>query len=116
MRLPALLLAAALATLAGAQSKNTRELMQFRAAYASAQKSLTAYPRDPKARKGFVAAGDRLALFTMSADSLTPHEKYAGALKIYREVLKVDPKDGEAKSNSNLILSIYKQMHRPIPN
>ena len=52
----------------------------------------------------------------MTCDALNPHQKYAGALKLYRISLKTDPSDSEAKKWVDEIESIYKSMHRPIPN
>ena len=101
---------------AGAQSQEQKQLTEFRAGYASAKRTLAARPKDPKARAAFAVAGDRLATATMTAESLPRRTKYVDALRIYREVLKVDPNNHEAKNNAGMIVSIYKSMHRPIPN
>ena len=115
MRRAFLLVAVALATGARAQSKEVKQLTEFRGAYAKAKAGLAARPKDPKAKKAFVAAGDRLALATMTADSLPRTTKYRDALRIYREVLKVEPTNHEAKTNSEMMIRIYRQMGRPIP-
>lgn len=115
MRFPTLLVAvAALAAAAGAQS--AAQVKAYGNAFAAAKKTFAARPKDPKARQGFVAAGDRFATSTMMSPDLDRKVKYRDALRIYREVLKVDPTNHEAKSNSDLIVSIYKSMHRPVPN
>ena len=77
-----------------------------------------AYARhhSPGAKQLLVAASDRYALSSMYAAVLPPKVKYRQALRLYREVLKIDPANREAKNNSELIISIYRSMHRPIPN
>ena len=114
MRLSPLLLATvALAALASAQTAT--EVKAYGNAYAAAKKGFAARPKDPKARQAVVAAGDRYATATMMSPDLDRKAKYRDALRIYREVLKVDPKNHEAKNNSDMIVSIYRQMGRPIP-
>lgn len=72
-------------------------------------------PHNPALRHKFVVMNDQFANATMTCDALTSHQKYAGALRIYRQSLKVDPKDPEAAKWVNEIERIYKSMHRPIP-
>lgn len=43
-------------------------------------------------------------------------EKYPKALGYFREVLKADPKHEGAKKWSEMIVSIYKSMGKPVPN
>lgn len=81
----------------------------------AAQKALQKHPADAKLKQQFVAVNDKLADQTMMADFLTPHEKYAGALRDYRQSLKIQPKDAEARKWVDEIESIYRSMHRPIP-
>ncbi len=47
--------------------------------------------------------------------ALGPKEKYPKALRLYREVVRLDPKNAGAKEAIKTIESIYKQMGRPIP-
>lgn len=120
MRAPILFAAIlALSAFAGAQggaAAEDKQLASLRKAYESAKKSLSAKPKDKKLQQAFVVAGDRYALATMMAPSLSPKVKYPGALRLYREVLKVDPKNREAANNSKMIIDIYKQMGKPVPN
>jgi tetratricopeptide (TPR) repeat protein len=51
----------------------------------------------------------------MTSPALTPKEKYPKALALFREALKVDPKNKVALENKNMIEQIYKSMGRPIP-
>lgn len=92
------------------------ELAGYEKAYQAAKKNLSAKPKDKKSKAAFIVAGDRYATATMTAPSLPPKVKYRAALRLYREVLKVDPTNHEAKNNSDMIVSIYKQMRRPVPN
>lgn len=47
--------------------------------------------------------------------SLPPRMKYGPALKQYREVLRYDAKNKDAREKIETIESIYKQMGKPIP-
>jgi tetratricopeptide (TPR) repeat protein len=117
MRVPALFVAfLALSAFAAAQGAEEKQLALYKKAYEVAKKNLAAKPKDPKVKQAFVVAGDRFAMATMTAPSLPPRAKYSGALRLYREVLKVDPKNKEAANNSKMIIDIYKQMGRPVPN
>ena len=72
-------------------------------------------PNDAKAKSAYIAATVKLGTATMNAEELPPREKYRGALTLYREALKLDPKNKEALANKKLIEDIYKSMGRPIP-
>lgn len=58
-----------------------------------------------------LAAGNYL----MFEAALPAKEKYRPALKYYRKVLEIDPKNEEAMKNKNQIEEIYIQMGLPIP-
>jgi tetratricopeptide (TPR) repeat protein len=47
--------------------------------------------------------------------NLPAREKYRPALKYYRKVLELDPKNAEAEKNKTEIENIYKQMGMPVP-
>jgi len=70
---------------------------------------------DAAAKKAYVDATVKLATETMLDPDLLPKDKYPKALKLYREALKVDPANEEAKVNSQQIIDIYKSMGRPVP-
>ena len=59
-----------------------------------------------------LAAGNYL----MFKANLNPKKKYGPALKHYRRVLELDPKNQEAMANKQQIEDIYTSMGRPIPN
>lgn len=100
----------------GSEAQDRQQLKDCQAAYEKSKKALAVHPTDKGARQDFVANTDRFATATMTSLVLTPHEKYPKALHLYREVLKVDPKNREASSNAKLIEGVYRSMHRPIPN
>jgi hypothetical protein len=81
----------------------------------NAKKALDKHPGNATLMHSFVGLNDNLANRTMNAEWLTPHDKYAGALRLYRVSLKVDPKDSEARKWVDMIESIYRSMKRPIP-
>ncbi|RYG26306.1 hypothetical protein EON82_03915 [bacterium] len=117
MRFPAILVAiVALIPFAFAQKPVDKQLAKLQTAYATAKKALAAKPKDKKVRAAFVVAADRYATAMMVESTLPPRMRYPGALRIYREVLKVDPKNVEAKNNSKMIVDVYKSMGRPVPN
>jgi len=71
---------------------------------------------DAKVKKQYTTATYAYGYACMMSDVLDRKEKYKKALGLYREVLKVDPNHKEAKSQSQLIIDIYKSMGKPIPN
>lgn len=115
MRFSAFLAAIALFVTASF-AQTAAEVKSYEKSYLAAKKALAAKPKDKKRQKAFIVAGDRFATASMNAASLPPRVKYRQALRVYREVLKVDPKNREAKNNSEMIVSIYKSMGRPVPN
>lgn len=70
----------------------------------------------PKSKQAYIIATVRFGTTSMVAATLPPRVKYRQALRLYREALKLDPGNHEAKTNSDLIVSIYKSMNRPVPN
>ncbi len=55
------------------------------------------------------------ANYLMFEASLPAREKYRPALRYYRKVLEIDPKNDEAIKNKKQIEDIYIQMGMPIP-
>lgn len=53
--------------------------------------------------------------YLMFEANIPPKEKYRPALKYYRNVIAVDPKNQEAIANKDKIEEIYTQMGMPIP-
>lgn len=55
------------------------------------------------------------ANFMMLEANLSPKKKYRTALKRYRRVLELDPKNDEAAESKKMIEDIYRQMGMPVP-
>jgi hypothetical protein len=91
------------------------QLKKLNHQYEVAKKMLDQHPNIPSIRQRFVIAADRLATASMTSPSLDRKVKYRLALRLYRQVLKIEPKNHEAASNSALIESVYRSMGRPIP-
>lgn len=99
-----------------AETKKLRtELTASENAYKKAKASYAKSPKDAKLKKAYVAATVHFGTTTMNSPLLGPKVKYRAALNLYREALKLDPKNAEALNNKRLIEDIYRQMGREIP-
>ncbi|MGV3617135.1 MAG: hypothetical protein ACO1SV_17545 [Fimbriimonas sp.] len=116
MRLFLVALFALAAMLGVAQSPSEKKLKQLEKSYLAAKSALEKKPKDKKVRDQFVTAGVKFGHESMVSPDLGPRIKYKQALRVYKEVLKVDPKNEVARKETDLIVSIYKQMGRPIPD
>ncbi len=125
MKAPATALFLALTVLAAAQGAppyagggaiDKATLARLTAAQAKADAAFKRNPKAPAARKAFLDANNRHGLACMKTDALDRKVKYRMALADFRKVLKVDPKNPVARENTDLIVSIYKSMGRPVPN
>lgn len=96
-------------------SDDPKVLPALEKAYKNAKATFEKKPKDAKAKEAFVTAGVKYGHESMMSPLLAPRVKYGQALRIYREVLKVDPKNPVAKQESELIIGIYKSMGRPVP-
>ena len=84
--------------------------------YELAKLGYTKDPASKTAKDTYVFTTVRYGLAKMDGgNSEAPNVKYPGALKLFREALKVDPTNKDALQSKDLIESIYKQMKRPIP-
>lgn len=72
-------------------------------------------PKDAAAKKAYVATTMKLADAQLVSPALTPKVKYPSALRNYRIVVKLDPKNKDAREKIDTIESIYMSMGRPIP-
>lgn len=123
MKLGSSILVLALAFGAFAQNRTNKEIEQvtpaklkkLQANYKSAKAAYGKKPKDAKVKKAYVEATFALGMGTMYGENLSPHERYAGALGYFREVLKVEPKHKLAKDNYDMIAEIYRRMGRPVP-
>lgn len=93
-----------------------KSLAKFKQEHDLAKLGYTKDPASKTAKDTYVFTTVRLGLATMDAgNTQDPKVKYPAALRLFREALKVDPANADAKQNKDLIESIYKSMHRPIP-
>jgi len=83
----------------------------------TADESLAKYNSDKSEsnKKDVVAACVAAANYLMLEANLPAREKYRPALKYYRKVLELDPKNEEAMKNKKQIEDIYESMGMPIP-
>ncbi|MDP1677188.1 MAG: hypothetical protein Q8L88_10020 [Bacteroidota bacterium] len=72
-------------------------------------------PNDIALQQSLVSAYIKFGHFYLNNDTLAPKVKYPTALKYYRAALKIDPNNKDAEDNANLIIGIYKDMGRPVP-
>ncbi|MBI4751023.1 MAG: hypothetical protein HY774_21290 [Acidobacteria bacterium] len=79
------------------------------------EKQYEAKPGDAKLKAELVKAKLEYGNELMFKSPLPARVKYRAALKMYREVLALDPTNKEAEENKGQIEAIYKQMNRPIP-
>lgn len=90
-------------------------LAKLEATYTSAKAAHSKKPKDAKLRKAFVDATVKLGTATMISVYLAPKDKYPRALRLYREALRIDPKNKEASENGKMIEDIYRSMGKEIP-
>ena len=98
-----------------AHAKPTAEFTKLEKAYKESKATFAKKPKDAGVKKKYVSATVAFGTATMMSASLPPKDKYSGALRLYREALKFDPKNKEALENKKMIEDIYKSMGRPIP-
>ena len=100
----------------GDGSSDPKVLKGLQSEWSAAQESFAKHPNDPKIRDRFVVAGVRFGHESMMSPLLNSHLKYAQALHVYKQVLKVDPKNPVAKKEADMMIQIYKSMGRKIPD
>ena len=98
-----------------ATKEDQKRIQTMQKAYDVAKADFSKHPKDAAAKKRFVAAAVKYGHESMMSPVLEPRVKYRQALHIYREVLALDPKNPVAKPESDMIISIYKSMGRPVP-
>ncbi len=72
-------------------------------------------PSDLALKQSLISAHMKFGHYFMFNDTLAPKVKYPSALKHYREVLKLDPNNQDAKENAQQIIDIYKMMGKEVP-
>lgn len=84
-------------------------------AYQVTTKSAFSKKPSPTTKKAYVSATVKYGTACMNSDALDRKVKYKKALQLYREALKVDPSNKEAKENAKMIEDVYRSMGRPVP-
>lgn len=98
-----------------AEDKPKADLAGLKKSSEAARAALAKAPTD---KKIIQLASDTIykeAEAVLVAPELEPKEKYPRALKLYREVVKLDPKNQGAKDSIKTIEDIYKSLGRPVP-
>jgi hypothetical protein len=72
-------------------------------------------PKDAKLKKQVALLHFKVGHAMEYNPRLTPHEKYAGALRHFRRAVALDPTLKAAADAKEEIEQIYRQMGRPIP-
>ncbi len=91
------------------------KLAKLRTAYATSKNAYAKDRSNAKAKNAYAGATLKYANATMYSPALGPKVKYPAALRLYREVLVVDPKNKVAIASRDTIEAIYKSMKREIP-
>jgi hypothetical protein len=76
---------------------------------------LTRTPKDAKLKTEVAEANYHVGHAMMVNDSLPPRVKYRGALKHFNRALALNPKHPQAAEEKKMIVDIYRQMGRPVP-
>lgn len=111
-----LLIILLLVNVAQGVTQDQPKLIQLKKIYNNAKKSYLAAQKNIALKQKYVSTALAYANAIMRATCLPPKSKYPVALAIYREVLKIEPKNIQAKESRDLIISVYKSMGRPIPH
>jgi hypothetical protein len=98
-----------------ASPEDKKKLQTLEKAYVAAKANYTKKPKDAAAKKGFVTAAVKFGHESMMSNALDRAIKYKQALRVYREVLKIEPNNPVAKPESELIINIYKSLGKPVP-
>jgi tetratricopeptide (TPR) repeat protein len=91
------------------------DLEQLEATYDEAKAEYEKDKSNAANRDAFVAAAVKFGHESMMSPALDTSVKYRQALRIYREVLAIEPENEVAKRESELIIDIYESMGRPVP-
>lgn len=99
----------------GNAEEQLKELETLKEKHKDAKDAFQKAPKDAKVKEAYIAAAMALANNTVNNPGLPSKEKYPDALRLYREVIELDPENKEAVEWRDTIIGIYKQMNLPIP-
>ena len=91
------------------------KLAKLEKQYKAAKAAYTKNPKKASLKKQYVDSTVVFGHESMTSPALPPRVKYRQALRLYREALKLDPTNPIAKPEFDLMVNIYKQMGRPVP-
>lgn len=97
------------------EKKELAELARLEKLQTTAKAAYLKTPKDAKKKKTYVELTLTYANNLQASMALGSKQKYPKALRLYREVLKVEPSNKDAKFNKDRIEAIYKSMGMPIP-
>lgn len=92
------------------------KLAKLETAYGLCKKKYSAKKTDVKLKKAYLDATLAFANGVMYTPVYKSTVKYPKALRLYREVLTLDPKNKVATESRDTIESIYRSMGKPIPD
>jgi tetratricopeptide (TPR) repeat protein len=95
--------------------KELEALARTEKAQQAAKAKFQKAPRDASLRKSYLDLTYKLGYDTMISPAIDSKERYPKALRLFREVLQVDPNHKLAKHWRDEIERIYRSLNRPIP-
>lgn len=107
--------AAAQSKLSDLDKKELAMLADLEKKHVAAETAFKKKPTDAKLKKAHLDAARKLANAVLVSPALAPKDKYPKSLRVYRGIMKIDPKNAHAKKQIDLIEGIYRSMGRPIP-
>jgi tetratricopeptide (TPR) repeat protein len=110
-----LALSTAFAQDAATEKKEKALLANAEKFYRQSKAAFLKKPKDAKVKKSYIDSTVSFGTITMNSPLLSPKDKYPKALNLYREALKIDPKNAVALNNKKMIEDIYKSMGRKVP-
>jgi hypothetical protein len=110
-----LLLPAALAQPSPLDKKELAMLAKLDKEELAAKTTFAKHPKDAQAKHKYIALALDLAHKTEASPALESKPKYRKAYLLYKEVLKADPGNKDAKQRIEMYDKIYKSLKRPSP-
>ena len=108
---------AANAQYGGSKPVTKAELVALEKVYTTTKKAYLVKGKKsaPKVKTASTDATYAYGYGSMTSPDLDRKIKYKQALSLFKECLSIDPTHKQAKSQYDLIVSIYKQMGKPVP-
>lgn len=97
------------------QNEGSATLEDLRLQYEAARAELEANPDATETRDQFLVVAYMYAETRMYDPSLTPQEKYPESLRIFRDIVAMEPGHDDARAQIQVIEGIYRELGRPIP-